>query len=95
MSYLGLTVSSFALEAKEECTGHENPAFYSSEEPTIKEVLIVRLCTSLRASGRSRKKKSNFAGFSGANSQKKRPISREFHWNFLGQFCWKTIGKDS
>ena len=50
MSYLGLTVSSFALEAKEECTGHENPAFYSSEEPTIKEVLIVRLRTSLHTS---------------------------------------------
>ena len=28
-----------------------------------------------RASGRSRKKKSNFAGFSGTNSPKKRPIS--------------------
>ena len=35
-----------------------------------------------RASGRSRKKKSNFAGFSGANSRKKRPISREFRGNF-------------
>ena len=31
-----------------------------------------------RASGRSRKKKSNFTGFLGANSRKKRPISREF-----------------
>ena len=31
-----------------------------------------------RASGRSRKKKSNFAGFSGTNSREKRPISREF-----------------
>ena len=39
-----------------------------------------------RASGRSRKKKSNFAGFSGANSRKKRSISREFRGNFRGQF---------
>ena len=39
-----------------------------------------------RASGRSRKKKSNFAGFLGANSRKKRPISQEFHGNFRGQF---------
>ena len=30
-----------------------------------------------RASDISRKKKQNFAGFSGANSQKNRPISRE------------------
>ena len=39
------------------------------------------------------KKKSNFAGFLGANSRKKRPISREFRGNFRGQFRWKTIGK--
>ena len=31
-----------------------------------------------RASDRSRKKKSNFAGFLGTNSRKNRPISREF-----------------
>ena len=31
-----------------------------------------------RASDISRKKKRNFAGFSGANSQKNRPISRDF-----------------
>ena len=31
-----------------------------------------------RASDISRKKKQNFAGFSGANSQKNRPISRDF-----------------
>ena len=30
-----------------------------------------------RASDISRKKKQNFAGFSGANSRKNRPISRE------------------
>ena len=38
----------------------------------------------VRASGRSRKKKSNFAGFSGTNSWKKRPISREIRGNFRG-----------
>ena len=31
-----------------------------------------------RASDISRKKKQNFAGFSGANSRKNRPISRDF-----------------
>ena len=54
--------------------------------------------TLFRASGRSRKKKSNFAGFSGTNSRKKRPISREFRRNFAGifeaSFTEKTIGKD-
>ena len=35
------------------------------------------LCTLSRASDISRKKKQNFAGFSGANSRKNRPISRE------------------
>ena len=29
-------------------------------------------------------KKSNFAGFSGTNSRKKRPISREIRGNFRG-----------
>ena len=33
-----------------------------------------------RASDISRKKKQNFAGFSGANSRKNRPISRDFRW---------------
>ena len=47
-----------------------------------------------RASGRSRKKKSNFAGFSGTNSRKKRPISREFRGNFRGQFGWKRLTKN-
>ena len=32
--------------------------------------------------------------FSGTNSRKKRPISREFHGNFRGLFRWKTIGKE-
>ena len=35
-----------------------------------------------RASGRSRKKKPNFVGFSAANSRKKRPILREFCGDF-------------
>ena len=33
-----------------------------------------------RASDISWKKKQNFAGFSGANSRKNRPISRDFRW---------------
>ena len=61
-----------------------------------------------RASGRSRKKKSNFAGFSGTNSRKKRPISRafsrpvslkkrlvkigRFRGSFPNKFRWKAIG---
>ena len=35
--------------------------------------------TSYRASDISWKKKKNFAGFSGANSRKNQPISRDFH----------------
>ena len=53
----------------------------------ILDSVLYYLCgTIYRASGRSRKKKPNFAGFSGANSRKKRPISREFRGNFRGQF---------
>ena len=44
----------------------------------------------IRASGRSRKQKSNFAGFSGTNSQK----NGRFRGNFRGEFRWKTIGKE-
>ena len=36
------------------------------------------VATVVRASDISRKKKQDFAGFSGANSQKNRPISRDF-----------------
>ena len=36
------------------------------------------ICIIYRASDISRKKKQNFAGFSGANSRKNRPISRDF-----------------
>ena len=36
------------------------------------------LCQKVRASDISRKKKQNFAGFSGPNSRKNRPISRDF-----------------
>ena len=37
-----------------------------------------KLADKNRASDISRKKKQNFAGFSGANSRKNRPISRDF-----------------
>ena len=46
-----------------------------------------------RASDISRKKKQNFAGFSGANSRKNRPISRDFRGKKvkihgkIGRFC--------
>ena len=46
-----------------------------------------------RASDRSRKKKSNFAGFLETNSRKNRPISREFRGNFRGKPHQKAIGK--
>ena len=36
------------------------------------------LCLKIRASDISRNKKQNFAGFSGANSRKNWPISRDF-----------------
>ena len=36
------------------------------------------LCHKVRASDISRKKKQNFGGFSGPNSRKNRPISRDF-----------------
>ena len=39
------------------------------------------ICIIYRASDISRKKKQNFAGFSGANSRKNRPIS----WDFRGK----------
>ena len=39
---------------------------------------IGSLTTLYRASDISRKKKQNFAGFSGANLRKNRPISRDF-----------------
>ena len=41
--------------------------------------LVLHVCDTLyRASDILRKKKQNFAGFSGANSWKNRPISRDF-----------------
>ena len=53
-----------------------------------------------RASDRSRRKESNFAGFLGTNLHKKRPILREkqsvksggFCGYFKGKFYWKLIG---
>ena len=46
-----------------------------SNKQVVSYKKFIQLC---RASGRSQKKKSNFAGFSQTNSQKKCPISREF-----------------
>ena len=42
-----------------------------------------------RASDISRKKKQNFAGFSGANSRKNRPISRDFCGENKSKFAKK------
>ena len=39
---------------------------------------VIGLPSKIRASDISRKKTQNFAGFSGANSRKNRPISRDF-----------------
>ena len=46
------------------------------------EVLILSFVFINRASGRSREKKSNFAGFSGTNSRK----NGRLHGNFAGIF---------
>ena len=57
--------------------------------------------TSNRASDISRKKKQNFAGFSGANSRKNRPISRDFRGKKvkirgkIGRFCGIFTGEKS
>ena len=47
----------------------------------------------VRASDRSREKKSNFAGFLGSNSRKNRPISPEFRGKFQGKLRQKAMGK--
>ena len=47
----------------------------------------------VRASDRSQKKKSNFAGLLGTNSRKNRLISREFRWRFRGKLHQKAISK--
>ena len=57
-------------------------------------LLVLICCQNYRASGRPQKKKANFAGFSGTNSRKKRPISREFRGKTQGQLRWKTSGKE-
>ena len=56
--------------------------------------LVLHVCDALyRASDISRKKKQNFAGFSGANSRKNQPISQDFRGKKvkilgkIGQFC--------
>ena len=46
-----------------------------------------------RASDRSQKKKSNFAGFLESNSRKNQPISRKFRGSFRGKLHQKAIGK--
>ena len=48
------------------------------EHSTTKEIKLQHIGLLVRASDISRKKKQNFAGFSGANSRKNRPISRDF-----------------
>ena len=47
----------------------------------------------IKASDRSRKKKSNFAGFLGTKLPKNQPILREFRGNFWGKLGQKAIGK--
>ena len=55
----------------------------------------------VRASDISRKRKQNFAGFSGANSRKNRPISRDFRGKKvkirgkIGGFCEIFVGEKS
>ena len=55
----------------------------------------------IRASDISRKKKQNFAGFSGANSRKNQLISRDFRGKEvkicgkIGRFCGIFAGKKS
>ena len=55
--------------------------------------------THTRASDISRKKNQNFAGFSGANSRKNQPISRDFRKRKvkirrkIGQFCGILVEK--
>ena len=51
------------------------------------------LPANVRASGRSREKKSNFAGFLGTYSWKNQPISQEFHGSFRSKIHQKAIGK--
>ena len=53
--------------------------------------MLITLVT--RASDKSQKKKSNFAGFFVINSRTNRPISRELCRNFLGKLRQKAIGR--
>ena len=68
-------------------------SFYFPAQFYSKITLCFFFCTLHlnRASGRSWKKMSIFAGFSGTNSRKKWPISREFCWNFRGQFIGESF----
>lgn len=47
-SYLKFLISSFALEAREGSTDHENPSFYSRGEIKVKELLDFRPVCTLR-----------------------------------------------
>ena len=51
------------------------------------------LPANVRASGRSREKKSNFVGFLGTYSRKNQPILQEFFGSFRGKLHQKAIGK--
>ena len=51
------------------------------------------LPANVRASDRSRKKKSNFAEYLGTNSRKNQPISQKFHGSFRSKLHQKAIGK--
>ena len=59
----------------------ENKCFLNEKEKT----LCKRGYYLVRASDRSWKKKSNFAGFLGTKSRKNRPISREFSGQTIGK----------
>ena len=62
----------------------------------VKEAIRVRLHPNniiSRASDRSRKKKSNFAGFLGINSRKNQLISRQFCGSFRVKLHQKAIDK--
>ena len=76
-------------ETRSPATIIENKGIIRQKEPLI------------RASDISRKKKQDFAGFSGANSRKNRPISRDFRGEKvkirgkIGPFRGISAGKKS
>ena len=58
--------------------------YYGKPQPVKVKTIYMYMYMSGLLVGRG--KKSNFTGFSGTNSRKKRPISREFRENFAGIF---------